>query len=160
MSMIIDGTNGLTFNNSTVQASAGQVLQVVNATYSTSTSNSTLTYVDTGLTATITPKFSNSKILVLVNHTGLSKGSANGDSAINIRLLRSGTSIVTLASQLGYQNSATRLDFSGFFSHVDSPATTSAITYKTQFANANTSASVSVQSSNDTATITLMEIAQ
>jgi len=35
MSLILDGTGGITFNNSTVQASAGSVLQVVNATYST-----------------------------------------------------------------------------------------------------------------------------
>ena len=32
MAITLDGTNGITFNNSTVQASAGQVLQVVNAT--------------------------------------------------------------------------------------------------------------------------------
>ena len=35
MTMIIDGTNGLTFNNATTQASAGCVLQVVNATTNT-----------------------------------------------------------------------------------------------------------------------------
>ena len=53
MSMIIDGTNGLTFNNATTQASAGQVLQVVNATYATQVSNNTQTPADTNLTATI-----------------------------------------------------------------------------------------------------------
>ena len=62
MTTIIDGSAGITFPNSTVQASAGQVLQVVNATYSTSTGTSSSSYVDTGLTASITPKFSTSKI--------------------------------------------------------------------------------------------------
>jgi len=160
MPVIIDGTNGITYPNSTVQASAGKVLQVVQGVYSTSTTNSTTTYADTGLTATITPTSSSSKILILISHVGLSKGSASGDSSINIRLLKASTSIATLATQLGYQNSAVRLDFSGFFSYLDSPATTSSTTYKTQFANANTSAAVTVQSSNDTATITLMEIKQ
>ena len=143
----------------TTSPKAGNVIQVVNATYSTSTTNSTTTYADTGLTATITPTSSSSKILILISHVGLSKGSANGDSAINIRLLRASTSIATLATQLGYQNSAVRLDFSGFFSYLDSPATTSSTTYKTQFANANTSAAVTVQSSSDTAIMTLLEIA-
>ena len=41
MSLILDGTAGVTFPNSTVQSSSGVVLQVVNATYSTTVSNST-----------------------------------------------------------------------------------------------------------------------
>ena len=143
----------------TTSPKAGNVIQVVNATYSTSTTNSTQNYADTGLSASITPTSSSSKILILISHVGLSKSSASGDSAINIRLLRASTSIATLATQLGYQNSATRLDFSGFFSYLDSPSTTSSTTYKTQFANANTSAAVSVQSSSDTAIMTLLEIA-
>ena len=65
MSMIIDGTNGLTFNNATVQASAGQVLQVVNATYGTAASTSSASFVDSGMSATITPKFATSKIFAL-----------------------------------------------------------------------------------------------
>ena len=67
MSLIIDGTNGLTFPNSTVQASAGQVLQVVQNTYSTITLTTSTSFVTTGLNATITPKFSTSKILIFVN---------------------------------------------------------------------------------------------
>jgi ABC-type tungstate transport system permease subunit len=77
MAMIIDGTNGVTFPNSTVQASAGQILQVVNAGYATEVTNSTTTPTDTGLTATITPKFSTSKILVIASQTGCAKYSAN-----------------------------------------------------------------------------------
>ena len=45
----------------------GKVLQVVNATYSTDTSTTSTSYVDTGLTATITPLFSTSKVLVLIS---------------------------------------------------------------------------------------------
>ncbi len=159
------GTNTLTIPASTgtvittTSPKTGNVIQVVNATYSTTTTNSTQTYADTGLSASITPTSSSSKILILISHVGLSKSAASGDSAINIRLLRASTSIATLATQLGYQNSATRLDFSGFFSYLDSPSTTSSTTYKTQFANANTSQAVSVQSSSDTATMTLLEIA-
>ena len=62
MTMIIDGTNGLTFNNNTVQASAGQVLQVVSTikTDTFSTTSNGWTSV-TNLSAIITPKFATSK---------------------------------------------------------------------------------------------------
>jgi len=53
------------------QLPAGSVLQVVNATYATSTSNNTGTYADTGLTASITPTSASSKILVLANQNGV-----------------------------------------------------------------------------------------
>ena len=43
---------------------AGNILQVVNGTYSTQTTSSSSTPADTGLTATITPTSASSKILV------------------------------------------------------------------------------------------------
>ena len=45
MSLILDGTNGLTFNNATTQASAGVVLQVVNATTTTQVSTTSTSFV-------------------------------------------------------------------------------------------------------------------
>ncbi len=44
--------------------SAGTVLQVVNATYSTQLSTTSTSYVDTGLSASITPTSATSKILI------------------------------------------------------------------------------------------------
>ena len=46
---------------------AGSVIQVVNGLLPTGVANATASYVDTGLTATITPKFATSKILVIYN---------------------------------------------------------------------------------------------
>jgi hypothetical protein len=46
---------------------SGGVIQVVQATTRTLVSNNTTTYADSGLTATITPKFSTSKVMVLVS---------------------------------------------------------------------------------------------
>ena len=158
MSMIIDGTNGLTFNNATTQVSAGVVLQVVNATYSTETSSSTSTYADTGLTATITPKFSTSKILVLVNQSGVRKSAAN--TWVGIQLQRNGSSIVQIETTGGYTNEATPNGVaSSSTSYLDSPATTSSVTYKTQFNSGQNLATTYVQVNNTTSTITLMEIA-
>jgi hypothetical protein len=166
MSMIIDGTNGLTFNNATTQASAGVVLQVVNATYSTQTSSTSgSTWIDSGLTATITPKFSTSKILCLVSANGLRKvGTSNGGVAVGLQLLRGSSSIVNI----GLDNAATETVANGGLnttasstSYLDSPATTSATTYKMQFNNARgVSDAVYVQIGSATSTITLLEIAQ
>lgn len=131
MSMIIDGTNGLTFNNSTTQASAGCVLQVVNATYSTGTSTTSTTLSDTGLTATITPKFSTSKILVLVHQNGGVKvGSVTyANSSINLTLLRGASAITTIGARNGLTTLTTDLYTASMsIAYLDSPSTTSATT--------------------------------
>ena len=136
---------------------AGSVLQVVNATYSTEVANSTSTFADTGLTATITPKFATSKILVLVNQADVMKANA---TSIQLRLLRGATVISTLSEIILYTNSAASNIGSVGTNYLDSPATTSATTYKTQFTSRENIAYVRVQfNSVASSTITLMEIA-
>lgn len=158
MSMVIDGTAGLTFNNATIQNSGGKVIQVVNATYSTQVSNSISTYADTGLTATITPLFSTSKILIIVDQVGLYKNTS--DTRMAIILLRSGTNILTIETNGAYTASTATIGVGGVgASFLDSPATTSTITYKTQFSSQQNSAAVICQIGGATSTITLMEIA-
>ena len=161
MTFIVDGTNGLTFPNSTVQASAGQVLQVVNATYTPLTGTSSSTFSDTGLTATITPKFSTSKILIFVTHAGSRKNT--NITTLATRLLRGSTVINYIDDNGGSTGTTTTNSFGATGgSFLDSPATTSATTYKTQFAsNANTALVYinDYSANNATSTITLMEIA-
>jgi len=141
-------------------AGAGQVLQVVNATTTTNASNSTSTLADTGLTATITPKFATSKILVLVNQCGCRKEGGNALSRLFVQLQRNGTAIGNFAGSSAYTGANEINDIGSVSASVlDSPATTSATTYKTQFRNGANAASVSVQTDNELSTITLMEIA-
>jgi hypothetical protein len=158
--MIIDGTNGLTFNNATVQASAGQVLQVVSASTTTTVSSSSSAYVSTLLTATITPKFTTSKILILVNHANCRKTSSTANNYINMYLQKNSADLIQICSSGGFTGTAIDNYFTISYVHLDSPATTSATTYRTTFANPNNTASVSVQTDgNVPSTITLMEIA-
>jgi hypothetical protein len=160
MALTLDGTAGITFNNATTQASAGQVLQVVNATTTTTVSVSNSTFVDTTLTATITPKFATSKILVLVSQNGMRKSAGQTTDDIAIKLLRNSTLIAQPAFFAAY--TATSLALYGLscsLSYLDSPTTTSATVYKTQIANPDGSGAVSTQSNNENSTITLMEIA-
>lgn len=160
MTMIIDGSNGVTFPNSTVQASAGSVLQVVNATLSGGVTSTTSTWVDTGLTATITPKFSTSKILVTVHCAGIGK---DGNANTKLQLLRNSTAIVLIEDGAGYNASSAANYVAGSgTTYLDSPATTSATTYKVQFASqtnvANAFLNCYYSSNTVKSTITLMEI--
>jgi len=164
MSMTLGGTNpAVTFPDGTIQNTAyiatGSVLQVVNATYSTQVSTSANTFSDTGLTATITPKFSTSKILVLVDQNSVSKDTSN--TGVNIKLQRNGSDIGGYFGFVsGYTNSTAASDIGSVsVNYLDSPATTSAVIYKTQFSSNSPTASAIVQQFNAMSTITLMEIA-
>lgn len=139
-------------------AGGGKVLQVVYGSTTTSVSNSTNSYVDTNLTATITPTSATSKILVLVTQNGTNKNGSASSNALNFKLLRGATQIA-ISLYTGYTNSLLTL-YPGTIAVniLDEPATTSATTYKTQFANENNGAAVSVQFNNDNSTIVLMEI--
>jgi Pyruvate/2-oxoacid:ferredoxin oxidoreductase gamma subunit len=145
-------------------APAGTVVQVVNSAYSTQTSSTSATFADTGLTASITPKFSTSKILVLVNHNGnLLIGGNNG---ISWKLLRNGSQIQYIDDLSPYiATGSNAASGSSNVNYLDSPATTSATTYKTQFSNRNATGTVVTQyygggSTFSTSYMTLMEITQ
>ena len=137
-------------------AGGGKVLQVVSATYSTETSNSTSTYADTGLTASITPSAASSKVLILVFSGDIYKSNANVLNRLSYRIMRGATSIHV--AETIYTGAATELKMTHASSYLDSPNTTSSTTYKTQFMNPANAASVTVQNNNSTATITLLEI--
>ena len=138
---------------------AFRVLQVVYGSTSTSTSSSVSTYADTTLTATLTPSATSSKVLVIVNQTGIYKSAGNASNGVNLKLLRGATDIGLIGAAAGYNNSASEnIQTSIGASVLDSPATLSATTYKTQFANQTAAASVGVQTLNTLSTIILMEI--
>lgn len=151
---------------------SGRVIQTVVTTKSTTFSASTLNvWTDvTGLSATITPRFSTSKILVIVNTT---LGGAT--LAINyLRTLRNGTVIGVGASSGQVQANAqsrvmdTYTQESVSWAIYDEPATTSSITYKVQVGSNVVNAAHVNRSDNDSSgwnamrpisTITLLEIA-
>jgi hypothetical protein len=140
-------------------AGGGKVLQVVFASASASVSSSSASYADTGLSCSITPSSASSKILVLVSQNGVVKTSANAGNIVKIQLLRTSTSLIEFATSTGDTQTSLKNSVSASATYLDNPATTSAITYKTQFGNAGgNNASVIVQSDNAVSTITLMEI--
>jgi hypothetical protein len=135
----------------------GSVLQVVQATYSVSTSTSAAAWSDTGLSATITPKFSSSKILVIANQMGVRK---INDTSVNFNLCRNGSSINDFVTFVAGTSSSSEMGVgSCVFTFLDSPSSTSPVTYKTQFFSRSGIATVSVQYLTATSTMTLLEIA-
>jgi hypothetical protein len=138
---------------------AGSVLQVVANTLATGTSTTSLTFVDVGLSANITPSSASSKVLVLVYP---SVSNVDTDSnAITFQVLRDSTSITKAVNHLfftGFTGSTLTRRAALMLSVLDSPNTTSSTTYKLQF-HSRLGNSVTTNAANDIATITLMEIA-
>jgi hypothetical protein len=148
---------------------SGKVLQVVQVLYSTETEVATSTFTDTGLSASITPTASTSKILVMVQQASRVARSSNENYA-PLRLLRGATTVFDTrgSTPVGYGgigaggNGLTTVQLTHFqpLIYLDSPATTSSTTYKTQGNSYLTSdnGKVTYQWSTMYSTITLLEI--
>jgi hypothetical protein len=144
------------------QLPVGSVLQVVNSAFSTGISSSSSTLSDTGLTATITPTSATSKILVLVDLNGCGKDT--GNTYMRTALLRGATNIAFLGVFEGYTGNSSSTFYGNISTnYLDSPATTSATTYKIQYSSVSNVATVYINTgqggSLPTSTMTLLEIA-
>ncbi len=147
-------------------AGGGKVLQVVEGSTLTNATNSTSTFADTNLTATITPSSATSKILVLISQAGCTVAGTNDSTGMKFRLLRGATDLGGISDGIwGYAsiNQQGRQGYTISMSYLDSPNTTSATTYKTQYANYVNKAEVRVQdylatASTARSSIILMEI--
>ena len=140
----------------------GKVLQVVSAATSTNTNIATTTYTDTTITATITPTLSTSKILVIISAQFLTYST----SAVvfidsKAKLMRGATDILTNNLMTQIEGASFNLSLAGSYAltYLDSPATTSATTYKVQAAKLSSGTGVNYQQGgNNTSVITLLEI--
>ena len=148
----------------TLYGSKQAIIQVLSATSQTLTSSTSSTYADaTGLSVTITPSSSTSKILVVAN-VSLAV-STNNYVTGGLQIVRNSTPVYTnnsisaigIGTPLWY-NVATDLVY------LDSPATTSATTYKVQLARYNYggsyggTCSVNDGSTNNISSITVYEV--
>jgi hypothetical protein len=190
MALVLDGTTGIVSANiadGTISANdlasgaitssalpAGSVLQVVQTNYSTSVDIATgYTWIDSGLTGTITPTSTSSKILVVANMVGDFYGTPSIVLEWAERIVRDTTNVYVTSK--GYQGAGVSANGYWYLNHshsmvfLDSPSTTSAITYKVQGAAGVYDVSANAwrlryQTTNaivgsGTSTMTLMEIA-
>lgn len=162
-----DGTiTGLTAGglpNATVQAAdlasgaaranfgAGAVLQVVNVNLTPAFSTTSGTYTNTGLSASITPTSATSKVFIAATFV-------QNTQASNITMLstvfRDSTALGIETGQ--YSASGGYMSSIGAINFVDSPSTTSAVTYSIR---ARVSAGAGTISISNPSSIVLMEIA-
>ena len=138
----------------------GKILQVVTNTYATSTATTSTSYVDSGLDATITPTSATSTIVVQTfgRYSAYRLGVPAG---LGLRLLRDATTLDTWPD-------LTYADIGGIgllvlqdghsVVYEDSPATTSAVTYKIQFNSVTSSCTATAQAGNTTSTMMLLEV--
>jgi len=144
-------------DNAWVAPGGGKVLQVITAIAINEANTSSTTMADTGLTATITPASSSNKILVFVNQAGIFHDSNNALGSA-LLLLRGATTIFNIADKQNYSTNQSNVLTTASVVYLDSPSTTSATTYKTQF-NAVTAVNFSyVQAGDMDSSICLMEI--
>jgi len=143
---------------------SGSVLQTVRGEYRTYASITDTSFVATGLTSTITPKFSNSKILITVFINGMfNNGSAK---FISLSLYKASSSIAVLDTAVGYNSAGDEINYgihSNCYQHEDSPSTTSATTYTVYWKTTGSTAVINNWNSStgdSLSTITLQEIAQ
>jgi hypothetical protein len=133
----------------------GDAVQRVVATYASQTASTSSTYADTGLTAAITPTSAANKVLVRATNLGLYKDT--GNNAILVQLLRTSTQI-GLSVSGATSSTATNAPGAAHWEILDSPASASAITYKTQFAASADTGNVYVQQASATSSIVLTEV--
>lgn len=176
MSIVIDGTGTISGVSATGLTTAqtvgysslptGSVLQVVSANIATSASTSSTSPTSTGLSVSITPKFTTSKIFMIANATvGHSAANlqqfafARNTTVINNANNGSGGVFAITSSSVG---NPSQMGYPWGMNYLDSPSTTSATTYSVYFWTDSGTVYFNTRGSNSplgNGTITLMEIA-
>ena len=161
--------------NANTVAIPGHVIQVVEGRLTTRQGNSTQTFASVGLSASITPSSTTSKILVTVSVNSISCSTGSG---VILRLKRgastypiSNTSGGTVDTDDGFFSGggaitdSNRQRASGTISFLDSPSTTAEITYDVEMRATDSGATsyingLDISAGNGSvSTITLQEIA-
>ena len=139
-------------------AGGGKILQVQSMTYTSLVNNNTDTFAATGLTDTITCAATSSKVLVMGAVTGCYKA---GNVMHEFRMTKGGSNLIQIVDMHNYTNDTTKQLSSLPFSYVDSPSSTSELTYAIEFRSYTDAATIAVQQNGTAASMSflvLMEI--
>ena len=153
---VADGTIATT-------ATAGKILQVVSASTTSTVSNTTETYADTGLTATISISAGSKVLIMCVQQLDVERSSSTHARGA-VKLLRGSTDIFAPTSNkaIGIEgaSSTMALIVPLHFSFLDTGASTGSNTYKLQgrVTTDGSSARIRFQDGNPS-TMTLLEVA-
>ena len=148
-------------DSSWAAAGGGKVLQVVAATHGTQVTNTSSTLADTGLTAALTPAATSSKILVYGGMNGCRKDGSTGLGLALCQDKGSGFSCFqnTFEGLGGYDAGSGTVMFGGVtFGALQSPDTTSEVTYKVQLKSTLNTGTAYTNGSNAISWMILVEI--
>jgi|DEB0MinimDraft_10_1074344.scaffolds.fasta_scaffold115656_1 hypothetical protein len=148
--------SGVVLTNNGTASGFGKVLQVVQGTYATQTSTSGTTPVTSNLSASITPSSTSNKVLLLATvNSFYTTGTAGGG---NLYIYRDGSDLLPSPAAVNYLGSGGSLMDTISLNYLDSPSSTSLLTYEIYFSN-NSSSNTFVHDNNRSSFIVLMEIA-
>ena len=147
--LVYDGTNY-------TPKLSGKILQVVSFQTYTAVSNSANSYVSTGVTATITPLFATSKILIFISINGVYKSNVNTSTIF--KTFRGALDINMQSSNINYTNTSGEAVSQIPINGIDSPGSIASQTYSVTFNNSSAVGVITCQFGNSTSSIILMEV--
>ena len=125
----VAGTNTITVPAVTgtmlTTKSTGSILQIVQSSLNTNVNATSSTFITTGLTVTITPSTNTNKILLNVSGGSMDTG---GSGQMIATIYKNGTNLMG-SGALATVYATSRIAAPVAINYLDSPATTSAITY-------------------------------
>jgi hypothetical protein len=139
--------------------SSGAVVQVKSFFDNTNNTSSSTTYTDTAITLAITPTSASNKVLVIIS-ASIYTLKSGAQTLGNTKLLRGATTLYTdqVTPYIVFGGSGSKEQNMRVTQvYLDSPATTSATTYKLQFA-AESGGNIGTNTYSGGSTITLMEV--
>lgn len=165
-SKLITGLAAGTAAGHSVRFEQLKVLSIpVYATTTTAATSTSSTFADTNLSGSITPSSTSSKVLVIVAQScDFALTAGQGIGVLGLRLLRDAVAVFTSTSFCG-GNFGANTAINGWpampcLAYLDSPATTSAVTYKTQFNRlSGADGTVKVQTGSSPSVMILIEVA-
>jgi len=176
MALVLNSSSitGLSSADGLLSHQSGSIIQTVNYTNRTYfTTATTASWVSTGIASSITPRFANSKILVLASPNAMVDRVGSNDNLGWLIMDRNGTKVPGSFMELRtYDRGASGIQYvsKATMTFIDEPATTSTLTYTLygQIQTNTTTLSVNIQETNSptvdssqytATTIILMEIA-
>jgi len=137
---------------------SGTIIQTVTSEIENDNVTTSTSYVDTGLTANITPSSTSNKIVVLICMP-MNCTQDSTDVQVEYKVLRDSTALgdAVFGDHSG-NGSRSDLWTTAHFAYVDSPSSTSSLTYKVQHKTFNTDITSTASHQNNKCTIILQEI--
>lgn len=135
---------------------AFRILQVVHMETATLVTSSSTTFIGSGLTLSITPQATSSKILIF-SVSSIAKTAGNLANGVNLRMRR-GSTVLTSQTAVLYTGTTIIQVGTSPMIYLDSPNTTSATTYDVQFANFTAAAQAEHNANGSASTLVLMEV--